>query len=80
MMTVKVQSKNPYFDAEQVNEQFLKNPPDYAYKADSGKIFVDGIPVDIGDWVFIDTDIYDRVSYAVITAESFSEFYEVVEQ
>ena len=77
-MTVKVQSKNPYFDAEQVNEAFMKNPPDYAYVSDSGKIFVAGIPVDIGDWVFIDTDIYGRVSYAVIAAETFDEFYKVI--
>lgn len=77
LKTVRV--KNPFYEAQVVDEEFLSKPPEYAYVSDSGRVLVSGIPVDLGDWIFIDVDIYGKTNFAVVCAETFNEYYEVVQ-
>ena len=77
---VKVKAKNPYYAAVLVDDNWMKNPPEYAYKSHSGAILVGGIPIDPGDWIFIDVDIYGKTCHAVVSRETFDECYEVVDE
>ena len=72
-------SKSLNISSKVVDEEFLSKPPEYAYVSDSGRVLVSGIPVDLGDWIFIDVDIYGKTNFAVVCAETFNEYYEVVQ-
>lgn len=78
----KIRMKNPVFNAIQVDRKFLDNPPSYVRLiryAGREEPTVNGIEIDLDDWIVENQYADGEVVYDVIASHTFDKFYEVIE-
>lgn len=77
----KIRMKNPIFNAFQVDQHFLDEPPSYVRHirfAGREEPTVNGIEIAVGDWIVENQYSDGELVYDVISADAFDKFYEVI--